>query len=147
MEIWLRLIEDLRKPPCVLNVWAHVNEPLVRYVKLQVVHALGMPGTFSPPSRLSDPDMHHGTCVTHVPWCMPRSLTSGFLWSWWWGKRTQHSRCMHNPQFYISGKRSIAQENVYWIVICEIMIQSVHYKAYIYSITVAWTTVYEVNHL
>ena len=24
--------------------------------------------------------MHHGTCVTHVPWCMPGSLTSGFLW-------------------------------------------------------------------
>ena len=38
-----------------------------------------MPGTFSPPPRVSDPDMHHGTCVTHVPWCMPVSLTSGFL--------------------------------------------------------------------
>ena len=25
-----------------------------------------MPGTFSPPPRVSDPDMHHGTCVTHV---------------------------------------------------------------------------------
>ena len=24
--------------------------------------------------------MHHGTCVTHVPWRMPGSLTSGFLW-------------------------------------------------------------------
>ena len=40
-----------------------------------------MPGTFSPPPPLSDPDMHHGTCVTHVPWCMPGSITSGFLWS------------------------------------------------------------------
>ena len=30
-----------------------------------------MPGTFSPPPRVTDPDMHHGTCVTHVPWCMP----------------------------------------------------------------------------
>ena len=28
----------------------------------------GMPGTFSPAPRVSDPDMHHGTCVTHVPW-------------------------------------------------------------------------------
>ena len=26
---------------------------------------------------ISDPDMHHGTCVTHVPWCMSGSLTSG----------------------------------------------------------------------
>ena len=29
------------------------------------------------PRRVSDPDMHHGACVTHVPWCMPGSLTSG----------------------------------------------------------------------
>ena len=39
-----------------------------------------MPGTF-PCHRLqrkllvSDPGMHHGTCVTHVPWCMSGSLT------------------------------------------------------------------------
>ena len=26
---------------------------------------------------VSDPDMHHGTCVTHVPWCMQGSLTRG----------------------------------------------------------------------
>ena len=24
-----------------------------------------------------DPDMHHGTCVTHVPWCMSGSITRG----------------------------------------------------------------------
>ena len=24
-----------------------------------------------------DPGMHHGTCVTHVPWCMSGSLTCG----------------------------------------------------------------------
>ena len=30
--------------------------------------------------------MHHGTCVTHVLWCMPGSLTSGFLWNRRWGK-------------------------------------------------------------
>ena len=24
-------------------------------------------GTFFPPTRVSDPDMHHGTCVAHVP--------------------------------------------------------------------------------
>ena len=59
------------------------NGPLTRCVKLQVVHAPGMPGTFSPPPRVSDPGMNHGTCVTHVPWCMPGSLTRGFLWSRW----------------------------------------------------------------
>ena len=26
---------------------------------------------------VSDPGMHHGTCVAHVPWCMSGSLTHG----------------------------------------------------------------------
>ena len=26
---------------------------------------------------VSDPGMHHGTCATHVPWCMSGSLTYG----------------------------------------------------------------------
>ena len=47
---------------------------------------------------VSDPGMHHGTCVTHGgvsnPWC--------------WGKRSRHSRRMRNPQFYVSGKRPVA---------------------------------------
>ena len=60
-----------------------VHGPLARYIKLRVAHAPRMPGTFSPPLRVSDPDMHHGTCVTRVPWCMPESLTSGFVWSRW----------------------------------------------------------------
>ena len=76
-----------------------------RYVKLRVVHAPGMPGTFSPPPRVSDPDMHHATCVTHVPGCISGSLTNGFLWSRWRRKRSQHSRRMSNTQFYVSGKR------------------------------------------
>ena len=65
-----------------------------------------MPGTFSLPPRFSDLDMHYGTCVTHVPWCMPGSLTSGSLWSRWRGKRSRHSRRMRNLQFYVSGKRA-----------------------------------------
>ena len=39
--------------------------------------------------------MHHGTCVTNVPWCNSRSIT-------------RHSRRMRNPQFSISGKRPIS---------------------------------------
>ena len=41
-----------------------------------------MPGIFFFRHRLqrkplvSDPGMHHGMCVTHVPWCMPGSLTA-----------------------------------------------------------------------
>ena len=49
--------------------------------KIAGAHAPRMPGTFSPSPQVRDPDMHHGTCVTHVPWCMPGSLTSGFLWN------------------------------------------------------------------
>ena len=30
-------------------------------------------------SSVSDPGMHHGTCVTHVPWCMSGSLTRSGL--------------------------------------------------------------------
>ena len=33
--------------------------PVARYAKLRVAHAPGMPGTFPPPPRISDPDMHH----------------------------------------------------------------------------------------
>ena len=44
-----------------------------------------------PQMRVSDPYMHRGTCVTHVPWCMPGSLTSGFLWNKLREKRSRHS--------------------------------------------------------
>ena len=67
----------------------------------------GIPGAFSPPPRFSDPDRHRCTCVTHVPLCMPGSLTSGFLWSRWRGKRSRHSRRMCNPRFCVSGGRPI----------------------------------------
>ena len=91
--------------------------PLARYVKLRVAYALGMPGTFSPPPWISDPDMHHGTCVTHVPRCMPGSLTSGFLWTQWRGKRSRHSGCMRNPQFYVSGKRPVKSPRVSYLLL------------------------------
>ena len=72
-------------------------------------HAPRMPGTFSPSPQVSDPDMHHGTCVTHVPWCMPGSLTSGFLWNRQRGKTFRHSRHMRNLPFYVSGKRPVVE--------------------------------------
>ena len=83
------------------------DEPLARYVKLWVAHAPGMPGTFSPTPRVSDTDMHHGLCVTHVPWC-----TNGYFCSLWRGNRSQHYRRMHSPQFYVSSKRPMAQPRV-----------------------------------
>ena len=62
-----------------------------------------------PPPRVSDPDMHHGTCVTHVPWCMPGSLLSSLLWSRWRGKRSRHSRRTRNTLSYVSGKRPMVE--------------------------------------
>ena len=66
---------------CAYHYIANIprHGPLARYAKLQVAHAPGIPGTFSPSLRVSDPDMHHGMCVTHIPRCMPGSLTNGFL--------------------------------------------------------------------
>ena len=57
----------------------------------------------------SDPDMHHGTCVTaravmHVGIANPR----------WWGKRSRHSRRMRNQQFYVSGKRPMMCSVLLW---------------------------------
>ena len=76
-----------------------LNGPLTRFVKLWATHAPGMPGTFSPPPRFGDPDMHQGTCVMHVPWCMPGTLTSDFLWSQWRGKRSRHCRACATYSF------------------------------------------------
>ena len=81
------------------NTWASYQIPKIS--------GCTMPGTFFPPSKVSDPEMHHGACVTHVPWCMPGSLTSGFFWRRWRGKRSRYSWRMRNPQFYVSGWRPI----------------------------------------
>ena len=69
----------------------------------------GNVGNVFPPPWVSDPDIHHGAWVTHMSWCMPVSLTSGFLWSRRRGKRSRYSRCMRNPQFYLSGWRPIVK--------------------------------------
>ena len=83
------------------RIWL-ATMPMARCDKLRVVHTPGIPGMFSPPPRVSDPDMHHGMCVMHVPWCMPGSLTIGYVGG---GGRSRHSRRMRNPQFYVSGIR------------------------------------------
>ena len=98
-----------RCPAKRYNLWSVSHTAAARAScqirKIAGAHVPGMPETFSPPPRVSDPDMHHGTCVTHVPWCMPGSLTSGFLWSRRRGKGSRHFRRMRNPQFHVSGKR------------------------------------------
>ena len=46
--------------------------------------------------------------VMHVSWCMLGSLTSGFLWIRWRGKRSQHSLRKRDPQCYVSVKRPMS---------------------------------------
>ena len=125
------------------NGSSHGYGPLTRYVKLRVAHAPGMPRTFSPPPRVSDPDMYHGTCVTHVPWCMPGSLTSGFLWSRWRGKHCRHSRRMRDPQSYVSGKRPIAyclnvSSHAYCILFEWVIAWLLHIVWMCHRIAIAW---------
>ena len=56
---------------------------LTRYEKLRTAHAPGKRERFPAHHRLqrkplvSDPGMHHGTCVTHMPWCMSGLLNRG----------------------------------------------------------------------
>ena len=72
---WFRLLMAPQTDTC------H-NGPLARYVKLWVTHAPGMPGTFSTPPQVGDPDMHHGNAraVMHagiVNWRFPLKLVAG----------------------------------------------------------------------
>ena len=102
--------------------WSHKcirkHGPLARYVKLRLRMRRECRERFPSPHRISNLDMYHGTCVTHVPWCMPGSLTSGFLGSQWRGKRSRHSRRICNPHFYVSGKRPmvLTVQNTIYIV-------------------------------
>ena len=112
--VFCRMCSEIKPIPAFISYaiywvyrWCLVHGPLAQYVTLRVAHASRMLETFFSRPWISDPDMHHGTCVTHVSWCMLGLLISGFLWCRWQGKHFLHSRRMRNPQFYVSGKRSI----------------------------------------
>ena len=86
--------------------------------KLRVAHAHApeMPGAISPPPTskqtvISDPGMHHGTCVTHLPWCL-----SGSLIARWRGKGSRHSRRTHSTEFCVSSKRPVPDQTKLHVV-------------------------------
>ena len=58
---------------------------------------------FPPPSRVSDPGLHHGTCVAHVPWCISGSLTNGLLWSLVVGKTFPAFPAHAQPVYLVRG--------------------------------------------
>ena len=102
----------------------YVHGPLTRYVKLRDAHAPGMPGTFHPPPtskeiasyrpRRASRHVRDSRAVMGVGIDKPR----------WRGKRSQHSRRMRNPQFYVSGKRPITSQEMCtrlalcWVLSC-----------------------------
>ena len=57
---------------------------------------------------------------------MPGSLTSGFLWSQWRGKRSRHSRRMGNPQFCLSGKKPMP-----WCIWLGFWVSPRHQQSYV----------------
>ena len=58
---FLKLLPHLPEANEIM-ILTHFHGPLTRYGKLRVARAPGMPETFSPPPRVGNPDMHHGTC-------------------------------------------------------------------------------------
>ena len=72
---------------CVLGMRRECREPF-------------FPTNVGKRSRHASRHVRHARAVIHA-----RSLTSGFLWSRWQGKRSPHSRHMRNPKFYVSDKR------------------------------------------
>ena len=77
---WITFISSRMLVKIIILTNSH--DPLTRCVKLMVAHAPGLRERF-PRHRLqrkplvSDPGIHHGTCATHVPWCLSGLLTRG----------------------------------------------------------------------
>ena len=90
-------VDITTRPPCILITWRHLSKSPDDIVqggfssgwasyqirKIAGCACAGNAGNIFPRRRfqrkplVSDPGMHHGTCVTHVPWCMSESLTCG----------------------------------------------------------------------
>ena len=98
----------------IINDWPMVYYPLASY-QIRKIVGCAFPGNagnvFSTPtskktaswrSRHASRHVHHACTVMHFGIANPR----------WLGRRSRHSRCMHNPQFYLSGKRSIAGNKI-----------------------------------
>ena len=84
-----------------------INGSLTRYVKLQVAHMPGMPATYSPPPTSKETanqrSQHASRHVRDARTVMHVGITK----QRWRGKSSRHSRRMHNPQYHVSGKRSM----------------------------------------
>ena len=76
---WKQIISgNFNMPLCCIPLWTSCQ---IRNIASYA--CTGNTGNVSSPPRVSHPGMHHGKCVTHVSWCMPWWLNSGYLWSRW----------------------------------------------------------------
>ena len=78
---------------------------------------------------VSGPGMHHGTCVTHVPWCMSGSLASGGG-----EKRSRHSRRMRTRNFPYLVRGPLTRLNLQklnYSVIAKVMVSIALYPVYV----------------
>ena len=109
---WLAIPSLLSPPPWPTSPWLGqvlANGPLTRasYQIREIADCAcaGNAGNVFPQPPVSDLDMHHGTCVTDVSWCMSGSLTrSG-------GQMFPAFPAHAHPQFYVSGKRPTKQNS------------------------------------
>ena len=85
-----------------LDIISITHGHLDKYVKLWVAHAPRMSKRFPRHRGLAIPTCI-ATCVMHGWIANYRFLCCR------WGKRSRHSRRMHNPQFYVSGKRPMEE--------------------------------------
>ena len=87
---------------------ASEHGPLTRYVTLRVAHAPGVSGTFSlAAASKGNRQLAIPACITARVSHTCRDACRDRL-PRWRGKRSRHSWCMRNVQFYISGKRPMA---------------------------------------
>ena len=60
----------------LINIAATILQALSKLSKTPIGPKLLLRHDVTKP-LVCDPGMHHGTCMTHVPWCMSGSLTCG----------------------------------------------------------------------
>ena len=86
-----------------------MHGPLTRYVKLQVAHAPGMPGTFSPAADFKENRLLAiPACITARAWRTCRDACRDRLHAVT-GKTFPAFPAHAHPQFYVSGKRPMEQ--------------------------------------
>ena len=85
MFMWIPILQSM-KPRGGKMIWVDTTSfvAMISYThicqtfgKITWLNILGVTHINNPINNSrngNDPDMHHGTCVTHVPWCMPGSL-------------------------------------------------------------------------